>query len=356
MILYSDNGKSIKLVEDENIHGFNAKVDFSNTIIVKIVSSFVYNFYKFPNIADIKNVIDLHDHTYGKKNNVLFYFNEILVDEKGIKEVDDLLDKNVYYANFDIMPSPLGYNITYPQSLYITLDYLVNHDFLSAKKFLDSMNYEYFYLRKTYKGIFNSNSINPVRIDIFNTLKSTGSLKDFVWSFNKTIQYYSDKKHNLDDFFSENEGLIPHSYDEYFNNFGNLKAIPFHNYLSYFEVFTESYFLIDVKEPEHFCPVTEKMVKAIISGQPIISFGSPNLKKCLENIGLTFNSPLYGFFDITDDEDAVLGIEHIKNICLKTKDDIHKLYYDNVKEYVNNSNVFINFFIENKKTILDKLK
>jgi len=356
MILYSDNGKSIKLTEDENIHGFNAKIDFANTIIVKISSSFVFNFYKFPNVNDVKNVIDYHDHKFGKKDNVLFYFNEIVVDEEGIKEIEEVINKKVYYANFDIIPSPLGYNLIYPQSLYISLDYLLNFNFLDAKKFLDAMNCEYFFLRKTYKGIFNSNSINPTRIDIFNTIKETESLNDFIWSFNKTIQYYSSKKHNLNDFFLQNEGLIPHSYDDYFNNFGNLKAIPFHNYLSYFEVLTESYFLNDLQTPEKFCPVTEKMVKAIVCGQPIIAFGSSNLKKCLQDIGLTFNSKLYGFFDITNDNDTSIGIEYLKTICLKSKDEIHELYYTHVKEYINNSNIFINFFINNRKNIIDKLK
>jgi hypothetical protein len=226
---------------------------------------------------------------------------------------------------------------------------------MDGKMFLQNMNYHFKDFLKPHKLIFNSNNINPVRIEIFNILKTGNNLLDNIWSFNNFIQFYSDKNGNLNQFLEENKDLIPYSYDNFFDKFVALKFTYISQYLAYFEIFTESYFFNNITNIKECCPVTEKMVKPVVSSLPFIVFASPNLKSTLEQIGLTFNCPLYGFYDITSKESIELGLTHVREQSSKDKRELHEIYYNHFDELNNNRDVFLNYFKRTEITLYEKL-
>jgi hypothetical protein len=193
--------------------------------------------------------------------------------------------------------------------------------------------------------------VSPTRIDIFNILKATDNLKNGMWSFNDSLVYYSGEKHNLDSFFKDNEGIIPHSFDGYSEKTINLKHTYLPQFLCYFEIVAESYFFRDIKNLDKNCPITEKLIKPIVSCLPFIVFGPKNLKSVFESIGMRFTSPLYGFYDITDDSSCREGLGHITQQSIQKIEVLHDTYFKYVYEYENNSKILIEYFINHKNKI-----
>jgi len=358
-IIYKDDGKTISIIEDIQNEMYQNDIFRNipnNTLLVTIKNSFGFSFTEFKNIEKFCEVINEYELKYNKIDKILIDFNETMVDESGINSFANIVNKKCYYSNFDMIHSN-GINKFYiPCSLYSQLDFLLSNDYLNAKSFLEKINGVYKEFRKPHKLIFYSNHISPVRIDIFNLLKETNNLKNNIWSFTGIKEYYSDRKHNVDEFLKENENIIPFSYDKYNqqkNYYPNNTYIS--QFLAYFEIVTESYFFKDVKNINNHCPVTEKILKPIVSFLPFIHFGSSNLKKCLEEIGMTFYSPLYGFYDITDEEDAQRGLEHVRKYSEKSIDELHEIYYIHLNEYYDNSNKFLSYFNNNRNHILNVL-
>jgi hypothetical protein len=129
----------------------------------------------------------------------------------------------------------------------------------------------------------------------------------------------------LDSFFKDNEGIIPFSFDRYSEKNINLKHTYLPQFLCYFEILAESYFFRDMKNLDENCPITEKLVKPIVSCLPFIVFGPKNLRPTLESIGMRFTSPLYGFYDITNDNSCREGYGHV------TQQSIEKIEILNVQ-------------------------
>jgi hypothetical protein len=357
-IIYENDGKKISIVEDilsrmpQNDIFRNIPND---TLLVTTVNSFGFSFTKFENIEEFCKVINEYELKYNKIDKILIDFNEIVVDESGINSFANAVNKKCYYSNFDMIHSN-GINKFYvPSSLYSQIDFLLSTDYLNAKTFLEKVNTTYKEFRKPHKLVFYSNHISPVRIDIFNILKETNNLQNNIWSFTGVKEYYSDRKHDVDKFLEENKGIIPFSYDKFNQETIVLKHTYISQFLAYFEIVTESYFFKDVKNINNYCPVTEKILKPIASFLPFIHFGSSNLKKCLEEIGMTFHSPLYGFYDITDEEDTQRGLEHIRKYSQKSINQLHEIYYLYLNEYYNNSNKFLSYFNNNTNHILNVL-
>lgn len=350
VIIYDNDGEIIDFENVGSLESLPIESINDDILIIKIRRSFHVNFYRFPNIEKLIEVIK----EYGDFNKVLLDFNEIVVDERGVNELAEALNKKCFYINFDMMNNN-DIKFTIPHSLYSHINYILNDDFLSARNYLDISNKNYKIFLKPHKLVFFSNNINHVRIDIFNILKSTNNLTNNIWSFNSnSVQYYSHIKHDLNKFLEENKDILPHSYDNYnLNDELTFSLAP--QYLAYFEIFTESYYFNQILEYEKFCPVTEKMFKPIITYLPFIVFASPNLKQSLENIGLTFESPMYGFYDITNKTSIKLGLEHVKRQSTMTIKELHELYYQHVDEFTRNSRIFLDYFIDNRKNFIHLL-
>lgn len=354
-IRYDNDGENIEIVPDINLYHFshNPLFKLQHTIFVEFTNSFGHNFYKMHNAKKLCKVIEEYQNKNGVAKHIVLLFNEIVVEPNGIDEFEKIVKMPCVYATYDMEPSADSRKLFLPFSLYTQVDYLIDEDFMNGKKFLQNMNFQYQELRKPHKLIYYSNHISPTRIDIFNILKATDNLKNNIWSFAVNIQYYSADKHNISSFLKDNEGLIPHSYDKFSDKTINLKHTYFSQFLAYFEIVTESYFFKDIKNIQNHCPITEKIVRPIASCLPFIFFGAGNTKKCLESIGMTFNSPLYGFYDAADENDIQRGLSHVTLQSIKNIDELHEIYFKYVNEYKNNCNIFFDYFVNHKKLILD---
>ena len=352
-IIYEHDGENIEIIDNKELYHMPqdlAKAS-DNVLFIRIHESFGYNFSEFYNVDKLIGAINDYDLKYGITDTLFIIFNEIIVDKEGIKIFSEKVGKKCYYANYDMNDNGDSMKVFLPMSLYTQLNYLIQEDYLNAKKFLINMNRNYRELIKPHKLVFLSNHISPIRIDLFNILKYTDNLKNSVWSFNTRIQYYSGDKHNLNSFFKDNENIIPFSYDAFNDKKHILKSTYFSQFLSYFEVVTESYFFKDIKNFESTCPITEKIVKPVASFLPFIFFGSPNTKNRLLEIGMTFNCPLYGFYDTTKEESVNQGLGQFTKQILMTKEELHSIYYKYEVELYNNATKFFDYFIKLKKTI-----
>lgn len=352
-IFYENDGEKIELIDNGELYHIPQDLAKAgdNLLLIRIHESFGYNFYEFYNKELLIEKIKEYDEKYGVTDTLFFIFNEIIVEPDEIEKLGKEVGKKCYYANYDMKDNKCPMRVFLPLSLYTQLNYLIQEDYLNAKKFLINMNRNYRELSKPYKLVFLSNHISPIRIDLFNILKCTDNLKNSVWSFNTRIQYYSGEKHNLNSFFKDNEGIIPFSYDAFNDKKHILKSTYFSQFLAYFEVITESYFFKDIRNFENTCPITEKIVKPIASFLPFIFFGSPNTKNGLLEIGMTFNCPLYGFYDTTNERSMNEGLGHFTKQALMTKEELHSIYYKYEVELYNNATKFFDYFIKLKKTI-----
>lgn len=351
------NDKQIYVTDEEKLDSIFINEIPLNTLIIKVRNSFHPNFKKFPEIYELIESLNEYKNKFGDYTNLLFDFNESVVDLTGLLELEKLIKQKCYYMNFD-MNIINDRQICFPHSMYTHLNYLIEDGFLEASEFLKNTILNYENILKPHKLIFFSNNINIVRIKIFNILKETNNLEKNIWSFNNNQQYYSNIQINLPQFLKDNEGIIPHSYDNFFDLRRALSELKFSllpHYLTYFEILTESYYFTQILEIKNYTPCTEKIFKPIVGLQPFIVFSSPQLKSTLEKIGLTFNCDLYGFYDISSNTDITKGLEHVKLQVSKDIREIHKCYFDYVDEFINNKEIFCDFLIKNKETCFKKL-
>lgn len=355
---YVDNGENIYITEESKIHSLYVSEIPDHTLVIKIVNSFHPSFNNFYKLDNLVKSINEYKNQYGDFKNLLIEFDETVVNPSGINELENLINKPCYYVNFDIDTNSDNRHLSYPHSLYTHLNYLIEDGFIDAQTFLKNTILNYRTILKPHKHIFFSNNINLVRIKIFNILKETDSLKDNIWSFNNSQQYYSNLRIDLPKFLEENKDLIPHSYDKFHDlksDLSTLRVSLLPNYSTYFEILTESYYYNAIKDIQKYTPCTEKIFKPIFGYQPFIVFASPRLKTTLEDLGMTFNSNLYGFYDITSNADVEKGLSQIREQVSKTKEEIHQEYFEYVEEFIKNSDIFLNFLINNKTKLQNKL-
>jgi hypothetical protein len=356
-ISYKNNGENIEIFDGEEIFIDRIFNDVSNDILlVTISNSFGFTLYSIENKELFANKVIEYEEKYNEINKIIFILNEIIVpNDEPFEELCAITNKKCYYLNYDMIQNNSKYKLFYPLSIYSQVDYLLDNGYLEAKNFLQKMNFNFNDLKKPFKLAFYSNHVSPLRIDIFNILKATDNLKNSTWSFNNSLLYYSNEKHNLDLFFKENVGLIPHSFDNYSETGNNIKHTYFSQFLTYFEISTENYIFRNIKEINNHYPITEKVVKPFVTCLPFIFFGPRNSKKCFEDIGMTFKSPLYGFYDICDDNSIREGIGHVTQQTIMDINEIHEIYFKYVDEYNKNCDIFINYLIKIKNGIIDEI-
>lgn len=351
-IIYTEDGKRIEIVEDNNSYSLPKDFLTLKDDILNIVfyDSFGYNFTEFYNKQGLIDKIFEYEKKFGVVKKIILHFNEVIVDPTQIYKLENEIFRKFYYTSYDMEPPKDGKKLFLPLSLLSQLDYALNSGYYEAKKFLLSMTSNYYDLIKPHKSVFLSNHVSPIRIEIFKILKNTDNLKNCAWAFQNKLVYYSGEKHDLDLFFTENKGLIPYSYDGFDDKKNVLKSTYFYQFESYFEISTDSYFFKDIKNINNSCPITEKVVKPILSFIPFIMFGSPRLKYNLENIGLTFNCPLYGFYDNTSEESITQGLKHVESMITKSRQELHKIYFEFFNEFTKNNEVFLKHFSDLRRS------
>lgn len=119
------------------------------------------------------------------------------------------------------------------------------------------------------------------------------------------------------------------------------------NYRIYLESFFE---IITETSPHLILPgvhISEKIHKPLRTALPFVYYGNPKVKSILENIGLTFNSPLYFF-----GADKNQLFEHLNYILSKDMLWYHQTQLQYIDEYFNNMDKWIEFVNDNNKQIL----
>lgn len=118
-----------------------------------------------------------------------------------------------------------------------------------------------------------------------------------------------------------------------------------------YRIYLESFFEIITETDPHInlpgIHISEKIHRPLRTALPFVYYGNPKLKKILENIGLTFNSPLY-FFGL----DRIELFEHLKYILSKDMGWYHQTQLQYIDEYFNNMDKWIEFVNNNNKQIL----
>jgi hypothetical protein len=51
---------------------------------------------------------------------------------------------------------------------------------------------------------------------------------------------------------------------------------------------------------------------------------------------------------------AAMG--HVVEQSIKTKEELHKIYFENIEEYENNAIIFVDYFVKHKKNIFNFLQ
>jgi hypothetical protein len=115
-------------------------------------------------------------------------------------------------------------------------------------------------------------------------------------------------------------GTVPMNYRIYFESF--------------FEIITETQHLLNIPSDDTY--ISEKIHKALKSGNPFVYYGKKEVKEQLEKKGFTFNSPIY-FFGTGDE--FMNHLETILNNDMEWYNDVQRTY---LKEYINNVQEYSN--------------
>ena len=68
---------------------------------------------------------------------------------------------------------------------------------------------------------------------------------------------------------------------------------------------------------------------------------------------MTFESPLYGFYDCNNEDSVNLGLAHVTLQSIKSIDELHEIYFKYANEYRRNCDIFFEYYANHKNYILD---
>ena len=244
-----ESSTEFKVVDDVNFYmnliNFD-NINLDSILFINLIKVYHTEFGKFPMIDKfIEEINNIKKQRY--IGTLIYVLNETCISD--VTDMNIISEKTVtsyFISNYDLFFNKDSH-IFYPASMCSQIEYLFDNDFENGKNFLMKMNQQFYNLQKPYKCAFYSKHINPIRIDIFNILKKHDALKESTWSFHKLEEYYSNERHDLESFYKDNEGLIPYSFDYYSDDRSNLKHTYFSQWMCYFEILTESYFLRSLK-------------------------------------------------------------------------------------------------------------
>lgn len=238
---------------------------------------------------------------------------------------------------------------------------LDNHNFFQFWKYLKKKDLGT--IKK--KFMFLNNHYSDIRFNILKFIYKNGFDKFGNISFNEIL--FKEPHINLDEekFLKEVKeyGIeYPKFYDtlpdtsqineEYLTRkkllgINHATTLPDFNY----RIFIESFFEIITESAPHLVlpgvHISEKIHKPLRTALPFVYYGNPKLKSILENIGLSFNSPIY-FFGMNDEE----LFEHLNQIINKDFEWYHQTQYEYLDEYLNNMDKWNNFIKKNNMEIL----
>lgn len=212
------------------------------------------------------------------------------------------------------------------------------------------------------KFMFLNNHYSEIRLDILKFIYKRNKQNDGNISFN--IIDFKQLNIDEDNFFKtiNHYGIeYPKTYDAIptltqlsdkeisrksivgINHATTMHSFNYRIYLeSFFEIITETQFHI----PMPGVHISEKIHKPLRTALPFMYYGNPKLKGLLENIGMTFNSPIY-FFGM--DVEFFNHLDFLLNKDLEWYNTVQNEY---INEYFNNMDKWIEFIKNNNKQIL----
>ena len=325
--------KNVKLIEvGKSMDTFN----YNNPLYVNKLISKIESLYDFD--SDLRFIINFGIEESIITNDIINFYKKILHNKTIL-----YLTNNINYLaepNFILYNNNEWVNQNCDVHFIDALDRIKNADLGTIKK----------------KFMFLNNHFSPIRFDILKLIHKNNKQSEGNISFN--LINFNDRHIGIESeewFLKECEehGIkYPMYYDTYpglskiseveqqkkkildINHIGTVPMNYRIYFESFFEIITETHHLLNV--PSGGTYISEKIYKALKSGNPFVYYGKKEVKQQLEKKGFTFNSPIY-FFGVG--EEFMNHLETILNNDMEWYNDVQRRY---LKEYINNVHEYSN--------------
>lgn len=323
--------KNVKIIEiSKSMDTF----DYNNPISVDRLKNKIESIFDFN--SELKFIVNFAIEESKITNDIINFYKKILHNKPII-----CLTNNINYLGEDgfIFYNPNHWTVENCEREFIhALDIIKNADLGTIKK----------------KFMFLNNHFSPVRFDILKLIFKNNKQLDGNISFNlidfNDVHYGIESEESFLKECEEHNIKYPMYYDTYpglskigeeekqkkkilgINHIGTVNV----NYRIYFECFfeiiTETQHLLKM----HGAYTSEKIHKALKTGNPFVYYGKKEVKHQLEKIGFTFNSPIYFF---GEGDEFMNHLETILNNDIEWYNDVQRKY---LKEYMNNVTEYSN--------------
>ena len=325
--------KNVKLIEvGKSMDTFN----YNNPLYVNKLISKIESLYDFD--SDLRFIINFGIEESIITNDIINFYKKILHNKPIL-----YLTNNINYLaepNFILYNNNEWVNQNCDVHFIDALDRIKNADLGTIKK----------------KFMFLNNHFSPIRFDILklihkNNKQSEGNISFNLIDFNEAQFGIESEEWFLKE--CEEYGIkYPMYYDTYpglskiseveqqkkkildINHIGTVPMNYRIYFESFFEIITETHHLLNV--PSGGTYISEKIYKALKSGNPFVYYGKKEVKQQLEKKGFTFNSPIY-FFGVG--EEFMNHLETILNNDMEWYNDVQRRY---LKEYIHNVHEYSN--------------
>ena len=325
--------KNVKLIEiGKSMDTFN----YNNPTYVNKLVSKIESLYDFD--SDLRFIINFGIEESIVTDDIINFYKKILHNKPIL-----YLTNNINYLvepNFILYNNNEWVNQNCDVHFIDALDRIKNADLGTIKK----------------KFMFLNNHFSPIRFDILKLIHKNNKQSEGNISFN--LINFNDRHIGIESeewFLKECEehGIkYPMYYDTYpglskiseveqqkkkildINHIGTVPMNYRIYFESFFEIITETHHLLSA--PSGGTYISEKIYKALKSGNPFVYYGKKEVKQQLEKKGFTFNSPIY-FFGVG--EEFMNHLETILNNDMEWYNDVQRRY---LKEYINNVHEYSN--------------
>jgi len=354
---------------------------FDNSFFIKKFTN-IENFMKnevnlCKDIPDSKYVIILEGNDVEKNEKYIFSSNRIITDlqKNRCKIFVTLREGSVNDEGFTsfldngicgLSEKLKGKNIHRESFVYLTPEILVNSnqygDFNFIHKFINiwalqmesykKQFYHPFALKMFKKSKYflrqkHFYSVNSTprshRFDLLNFLKKENILEKGNVSFFTHLIHSSDQHSKL---YKELDIKSIGRDLKLINSMWPQQINIVRSFASYFQIITMSIYDIDPEDKYQYVFFNEKIWKSVITLQPFILIGQPNMLKFLKEWGFkTFSPFIDESYDgvLDNDERKKLIFKEIKRLCSMSIDDMHKWYWDMNEILVHNYNYLEKF-------------
>lgn len=259
--------------------------------------------------------------------------------------IDEIKKDSIIFLN---NPAWIHCDLDRPE-FFVFWKYLKSKDLGTVKKKFMFLNNHYSEIRFEilkflYENKFNNEgniSFNEIN---FSANKANLDREKFLFEVNHFGIEYPKYYDALPTLTQINENVLNRNSILGINHVTTLPDFNYRIYLeSFFEILTET-------QPHLILPgvhISEKIHKPLRTAFPFVYYGNPKLKTILENIGLTFESPIY-FFGMNKGD----LFNHLKFLLSKDLFWYHEIQLKYLNEYFNNMDRWAEFIRDNNKQLI----